>query len=667
MSYESELEDIIEGSRHEFSNIKPSDWYEQNRIMPPGSPYPGPWRYDRTPYMREIVDCLSPDNPAKVIAFMKGAQQGASSGVIIPGIGYIISQNPGNILFLTGHSDLSDEAMLKVDEMIDSCGLRPLIRPSILRAKNQRTGDTNKSKEFPNGSLASGSISNHNMLRQRDIRYGFIDDTDGGEKSKAATGSTVGLIKARFTAFRHHMKLLFISTPQLKQDSIIEPLYLQGDQRRYNIHCPCCHEPITFEWSIHVNDKDSAGIFYKLDNHGKLIPESVGYICQECGGFFDDRNKEELNLNGLWIPTAIPQVEDHVSFHMSALYAPSAMYNWRHYVNDYLSYNPQGQAQDVSGMKSFTNLVLGLTWEDKGDELSATALMRNIRKYEVGIIPEKLSISDGNGKIILLTCACDLNGTEEDSRLDYEVVAWSESGASYSILHGSIGTFIPREGAKKNKQDREHWTYNHHKPKSVWGEFEKVLKSAYNTDTGRKMTIAIGAVDTGHYTNQAYEFIDNTNYYAVGVKGDKEHKFIKYGIDVPTFKHAKERSKLYILQVNKLKDEISQLMKLNWDEGNDESQPSGFMNFPQPANGFYDFQKFFEHYQAEHRVVSTDKQGTISSKWVKKDSTVQNHFFDVRIYNMALRDIMMYTILKELKVKPPYSWSDFASVLSGKL
>jgi len=42
-----------------------------------------------------------------------------------------------------------------------------------------------------------------------------------------------------------------------------------------------------------------------------------------------------------------------------------------------------------------------------------------------------------------------MNGTEQDARMDYEVVAWSESGATYSIKHGSIGTFIPREGAKK--------------------------------------------------------------------------------------------------------------------------------------------------------------------------------------------------------------------------
>ena len=635
--------------------------------MPPGSPYPGPWSYNRTPYMREIIDCLSTDHPARVIAFMKGAQQGASAGTIVPGIGWIISQNPGNILFLTGHSDLSEEAILKVDEMIDNCGLRPMIRPNVLRAKNSRTGDTNKSKEFPGGSLISGSVSNHNLLRQRDIKFGFIDDTDGGEKSKKATGSTVDLIMARFTAYNHTMKLFFISTPQLKNESIIEPLYLQGDQRRYHIPCPHCKEFITLEWSTPLDDKNQAGITYKLNEFGKLDPDSVGYICQECGGFFDDRNKEKMNLDGKWIATADASEPGYVSFHMSALYAPGAMFGWEHYINQYLKANPSGQPQDESKMKTFTNLVLGQTWEDKGDAPQATQLMKNIRRYEVGSIPEKISIADGNGKIILLTCASDLNGTEDDARLDYEVVAWSESGASYSVTQGSIGTFIPREGSKKNKTDRERWTYDHHKPLSVWAEFDKILLAKYPTDNGRNMGIVISGVDTGHYTLQAYNYIDKANTYVVGLKGDKEHQYIKYGIDVPSFKHGRERNKLYILQVNQIKDEIAGLMRLNWDEGNDDHQPSGFMNYPQPSKGLYGFDNYFEHYQAEHRITALDKDGRgIKSRWEKKSSAHQNHFFDVRIYNMALRDIMVASILKELKMKAPYSWADFARVMTGQ-
>lgn len=38
---------------------------------------PGKWRTGRTPYLKEIMDCLSPSSPTERVVFMKGAQVGA--------------------------------------------------------------------------------------------------------------------------------------------------------------------------------------------------------------------------------------------------------------------------------------------------------------------------------------------------------------------------------------------------------------------------------------------------------------------------------------------------------------------------------------------------------------------------------------------------------------
>ena len=156
--YLENLSEIIEAGRFHLSTIKPSKWTEKNRYMDSSvSRYKGKFSYDITPYTKEIVDCLSPDHPARIVAVMKGAQVGFSTGVIEPGIGWIISQSPGNILLLTGHADLSEEAIVKVDNMIDSCGIRNLIRSNIARVRNMKTGDTNLKKEFPGGMLVAGS------------------------------------------------------------------------------------------------------------------------------------------------------------------------------------------------------------------------------------------------------------------------------------------------------------------------------------------------------------------------------------------------------------------------------------------------------------------------------------------------------------------------------
>lgn len=669
MDYSNQCHDILDAANYLLSNTKPSDWNEAKRFLTAGvTSFPGKFSYDRTPYLREPVDCLSPDHPARIVACMKGAQIGFSTGVIEAGIGWIIAENPGGILFLTGHSDLAEEAMNgKIDQMIDSCGLRHLIRPSVLRAKNMRTGDTNKSKEFPGGSLVSGSAGNHKLLRQRSVRYGFIDDFDAAKSSSKESGSTTEMIEGRFASYSQKMKLFYISTPELKHNSNIEPVYMLGDRRKYNIHCEACTELIHLEWSIDIDDKEKAGITYKLDNNNKLIPGSVGYICQKCSHFFTDAKKHDFNLEGKWVPTAEPSQMGYYSYHLSSLYAPPGMYDWEHYVRQYLEANPINEPVKQAKMKTFKNLVLGETWEDTGESPKANQLQANTRNYEINIIPEKISIADGNGKIVLITCASDLNGTIDDARLDYEIVAWSETGASYSIMEGSVGTFIPREGQLKNKIDRERWTYQHTKTRSVWPEFDKIIQQIFKTDTGRKMKIFITGVDTGQsYDNYPWMFIDKRSSFVFGLKGDKENKAIQFGRDVPNFKRAKQHHKLYLLQVNQIKDQLAELMRLRWEEGRDEGQPHGFMNFPQPSGGAYTFKNFFSHYEAEHRIVHKDESGNgVSSLWVKKDSVVQNHKWDCRVYNMALKDIVTALVCQEMKIKDG-EWNDFVLIVKGE-
>lgn len=667
MDRSEQIKDIFESSRYLLSDMLPSEWAEQNRFMASEvSPFPGKFSFKRTPYLKEPLDCLSPNHPAHTIAVMKAAQIGYSTGVIENAIGYIISQNPGNILFLTGHSDLAEEAMSgKIDNMIDSCGLRPLIRPNVLRKKNQRTGDTNKSKEFPGGSLVAGSAGNHKLLRQRSVRFGFIDDFDAAKKSTKESGNTFEMIQKRFSAYAIKKKVYYISTPEVKQTSNIEPLYLMGDQRKYFVPCPCCVDYIELKWSIEV-DGEMRGITYKLDDKNKLIDESVGYLCQSCGEFFKETHKYEMNLKGEWRPTAEPSEPGFYSYHINSLYAPAGMDDWTAYVRQYLKANPINEPQKVREMQTFVNLALGETYEEVGEAPKANELQKNQRAYDIGTLPERMSQNDGNGMIVLLTCGADLNGTVDDARLDYEIVAWTESGASYSVKHGSIGTFVPRENSLKVKADRERWTYMKNEHNNVWDKFTEVIDEVFLTDTGRKMKIFITGVDTGHYTNHAYAYIESAKNFVVGLKGKDVDKYRRFGMDTQTFKMARERSDLYLVEVNMLKDELAELMKLRWKANIEQPQPTGYMNYPEPAGGLYTYNNYFSHFEAEHRIIekNTDGEG-VSARWVKKNSAVQNHLFDCRIYNMVLKDIMVSLVCKELKLKF-YTWKDYVDTMLGR-
>ncbi len=56
-----------------------SQWADKYRTLSQrASSEPGRWRTDRTPYLREIMDCLSPASPIERTVFMKGAQIGGT-------------------------------------------------------------------------------------------------------------------------------------------------------------------------------------------------------------------------------------------------------------------------------------------------------------------------------------------------------------------------------------------------------------------------------------------------------------------------------------------------------------------------------------------------------------------------------------------------------------
>lgn len=665
VDYSDILEEIFDSAKFEISNIKPSDWAEQNRMMTSDiSPVPGKLSYENSPYTREIVDCLASDHPSRVVAVMKGSQIGFSTTVIEAGIGWIISQSPGNILFLVGHEDLVADAGKKIDRMIDNSGIRHLIRATTQRVRNTKSGDTDKIKEFPNGYLKMG-IANHKMLRNISMQYGFIDDFESMKGSTTQSGATTEMIEQRFAAYARKMKLFYISTPELKQTSNIEPVYLLGDQRKYHIPCPCCGEYIALCWQTNTEDDKSAGMTWEVED-GKLIDESVGYICQKCRGFFTDENKTELIRLGKWIPTANPSRDGYYSYHISSLYAPTYMFGWDHYVRKYIEASPVNGTINEAKLKTFYNLVLGETYEEKGESPTANQLQKNIRNYEIGSVPERISERDGNGKIVLITAGIDLNGVVDDARLDYEIVAWSESGSSYSVQHGSIGTFIPREGMKKHKEDRYKWTYEHGAERSVWPELDKILGGIYKTDTGRKMKVFCSGIDVGHYDTYAWQYIDNCNQAVFGVKGEGVEKVKQLERNVSIYKLGKARSNLYLVDVNMVKDQLAELMKLNFNDRIHDKQPAGFMNFPVPSSGLYLYENFFAHYEAEHRIPERKQDGTITGmRWVKKTSVIQNHLFDCRIYAMTVKRIFIDLLFKEMKIKNG-DWPDYCNLVIKK-
>ena len=72
-----------------------SEWADARRVLSPEtSSEPGPWRTDRVPYAREIMDVLSPSDPTQEVTFVAGTQI-AKTEIGNNFIGFIIDHAPG--------------------------------------------------------------------------------------------------------------------------------------------------------------------------------------------------------------------------------------------------------------------------------------------------------------------------------------------------------------------------------------------------------------------------------------------------------------------------------------------------------------------------------------------------------------------------------------------
>jgi phage terminase large subunit GpA-like protein len=79
---------------------------------------PGPWRTDRVPYLRAIMDALGPGDSHETVVLMKGAQIGATEAAL-NFLGFAIEHAGGVVLLvMPSLSDVLRNTRVRIDPMI---------------------------------------------------------------------------------------------------------------------------------------------------------------------------------------------------------------------------------------------------------------------------------------------------------------------------------------------------------------------------------------------------------------------------------------------------------------------------------------------------------------------------------------------------------------------
>ena len=140
-----------------FKGVEPdsympvSEWADKYRVLSSKSASePGRWRTDRTPYLKEIMDCLSPKSPIQKVVFMKGAQIGGTE-CGNNWLGYVMHKAPGPIMAVSPTVEMAKRnSKQRIDPLIEDC---PELKKLVAPARSRDSGNTMLSKDFPGGVL----------------------------------------------------------------------------------------------------------------------------------------------------------------------------------------------------------------------------------------------------------------------------------------------------------------------------------------------------------------------------------------------------------------------------------------------------------------------------------------------------------------------------------
>lgn len=499
--WKKEIIDDIKRALRIGDNLSVSEWADRYRVLSQeASAESGKWKTSRTPYLKEIMDCLSVNSTPKKVVFMKGAQVGGTEAGL-NWIGYIIHRYPGPMLIVNPSIDTSKRnSKMRVMPMIEAT---KVLSKCIMPQKSRDSGNTILQKEFKGGVLIMTGANAPSGLRSVPIRYLFLDEVDEYPKEAGTEGDPVDLAVQRTATFQNK-KIFMISTPTIKDASRIEQAFLEGDQRYYHVPCPKCGHYQILEWRNVVFDS-------------KNLTEAC-YKCEKCGALWHNWEKDQILAKGHWIAKK-PLNTDVASFHLSSLYSPHGWISWTDIAKEFLAVK-----DEPSRLQVWTNTKLAESWEDMaGEMIDPTNLM--VRREHFGeYLPEGVAV---------LTAGVDV----QDNRLEVEIVGWGRSEESWSIdylvLFGDPST------------------------PELWGQLDEVLMRRYpHSKNIPDLGILACCVDSGgHYTDHVINYCYARAASRVfAIKGSGTYG--KPIFPATASKSWKTKKPVYVIGVNDAKDTL---------------------------------------------------------------------------------------------------------------
>ncbi|MFP9138708.1 terminase gpA endonuclease subunit [Devosia sp. XGJD_8] len=465
-----------------IENLTITEHAERYRVVSDasGSPWPGPFRISRVPYLREPQDCLHPDHPARRVTARWAAQLGKSTA-IENWFAYVVDQAPGSMMIVL--PTLEEAIKFNRVKLQPTIEASPRIRHKVMPVSSRdEQGSTTSFKRYAGGFCQIVNAGSSKGLQMVSIKYLAMDEITGYPRDVDGRGSPRDQARARQKMYGDLAKEWQGSTPGEVGECAITEDFDAGDRRYLYVPCPHCgaYHPLKFEQMRGADE--AAGL-------------PAHFRCLACDGVLQDGHKADLLAGARWIATRVaeddaepvPEVIKPAdlaewlcepcegrcrnwqpSYHLWAAYAPRERWHdiWGRWTE------AQG---DTTKMRTFSQQDLALPYDPGGEAIDWEKIVEATRgtHYPRSVLP-------AHAALIISTADVQSYGIKW--------AAWAVGPRDQMWL-----------------LDREVFEGSPDQSDEPWIALADALGRTYKTG-GVDKGIDLSGVDSGYATNRVYMF-----------------------------------------------------------------------------------------------------------------------------------------------------------------
>ena len=589
-------------------DLKPSEWANRDRVLPPDSPMPGRYNSSITPYVIEPMDAFVDDEVEQI--WLMWAAQISKSTLIENLVGFTIAQRPApTMVVVPTEDDIPEVAQKRFRTMVEDCpGLASHVLGGIRSLQGNRF-------EFDNMTLYFSTAGSAAALARKAIKYIFPDEADKFPLFSGREANPISLMEKRQTGY-WDSKLVGASTPTTK-NGYTNAGFERSNKCRLYMPCKHCGERQVFKFGRLRLPKN-------LRNPDEIIESGdCWYECEFCAAKLREDVKPIMVAAGKWLPEGKTIDADgniggmalrskRISgYQLSALVSPFPKASWPRLLAEWFEANTAA-GRALGKIMDFQNSRLGEPYEETA---------KHVEKKQAKSLVGDFSRETVPAECVLMVAGADYHKslTRGIVRIDYEVMAFGADMRNYTVASGSVPSF--------DELDKQLWQTPY-----PWADGTKAEDKPFLVPT-------VLFIDSRFKPDDVYDYCRARPRLTIpteGLDGPCIQPLRVNDLEKATERrlNARQRQRYRGMQIILVDTYFFKNQVIGWLEPKVEEDENGDAKIVEPAaSRFYtecpDY--YFTELTNEHLIEVRNKKGNVRFVWQEVSSGARTHSLDTHV------------------------------------